>query len=79
MVRNGVTAGRVQLHAHVAPELRDQLAAVARTNDRSLAGELRKAVLERVYAHLLESSADAGRQRLDALAQDATREATNDG
>jgi hypothetical protein len=40
------TAGRVQLHAHVEPEIRDQLVEVARTNDRSLAAEIRRALAE---------------------------------
>ena len=38
------TAERVQLHAHVEPAIRDQLVKVARTNDRSLAAEIRRAL-----------------------------------
>jgi predicted HicB family RNase H-like nuclease len=43
-----VTAGRVQLHAHVEPEVHAQLAEVARANDRSLAAEIRRAIDEHV-------------------------------
>lgn len=46
MEQKTVTAGRVQLHAHVEPEVRAGLAAVARANDRSLAGEIRRALDE---------------------------------
>jgi hypothetical protein len=43
-----VPADRVQLHAHVEPEVRDQLAAVAHANDRSIAAEIRRAIDEHV-------------------------------
>lgn len=49
MERNGTaTAGRVQLHAHVEPQVRAELAAVARANDRSMAAEIRRAIIEHV-------------------------------
>lgn len=44
------TAGRVPIHAHVEPEIRDELAAVARANDRSVAAEIRRAIVEHVRA-----------------------------
>jgi hypothetical protein len=42
--------GRVQVHAHVEPEVRAELAAVARANDRSIAAEIRRALLEHLEA-----------------------------
>lgn len=42
------TAGRVPIHAHVEPEIRAELAAVARANDRSVAAEIRRAIVEHV-------------------------------
>jgi hypothetical protein len=42
------TAGRVQLHAHVEPDIRAELAALARVNDRSLAAEIRRAIIEHI-------------------------------
>jgi hypothetical protein len=47
MEQNTAT-GRVQIHAHVEPEVRAELAEVARANDRSLAAEIRRAILEHV-------------------------------
>ena len=48
MSQNIRTASRVQLHAHIEPEVRDELARVARQNDRSLSAETRRAVVEHV-------------------------------
>jgi hypothetical protein len=45
MERN-TTRDRVQVFAHVEPEVRAELAAVARENDRSLAAEIRRAINE---------------------------------
>jgi hypothetical protein len=39
---------RVQLHAHVGINVRRDLAEIARTNDRSLAAEIRRALAEHV-------------------------------
>jgi hypothetical protein len=47
MEQNTAT-GRVQIHAHVEPEIRAQLVQVARANDRSLAAEIRRAIDEHV-------------------------------
>jgi hypothetical protein len=41
-------SGRVQIHAHVEPEVRAELLAVARANDRSVAAEIRRAIVEYV-------------------------------
>ena len=41
-------ASRVQLHTHVEHDVRDELAAVARANDRSIAAEIRRALEEHV-------------------------------
>jgi hypothetical protein len=41
----GATAARrVQIHAHVEPDVHRGLVAVARENDRSLAAEIRRAL-----------------------------------
>ena len=32
------------MHAHVEPKVRDEQATIARSNDRSLAGEIRRAL-----------------------------------
>jgi hypothetical protein len=50
MEQNTAPAGRVQVHAHVEPEIRAELAAVARANDRSIAAEIRRALLEHLTA-----------------------------
>jgi hypothetical protein len=47
MEQNTAT-GRVQIHAHVEPEIRAELAALARVNDRSIAAEIRRALVEHV-------------------------------
>ena len=54
-MEQNATAGRVQVHAHVEPEVRAELAAVARVNDRSLAAEIRQAIAE----HVSKESASA--------------------
>lgn len=43
-----MTRSRVQLHAHVEPAVRDDLAKIARANDRSLSAEIRRALAEHV-------------------------------
>jgi hypothetical protein len=47
-MEKNLTAGRVPIHAHVEPEVRAELAAVARANDRSVAAEIRRAIVEHV-------------------------------
>jgi predicted transcriptional regulator len=47
MEQNTAT-GRVQIHAHIEPEVRAELLEVARANDRSLAAEIRTAIREHV-------------------------------
>jgi hypothetical protein len=56
-MEKNITAKRVQLHAHVAPEVRAQLLEVARLNDRSLAAEIRRAIVE----HVRQERQPAGR------------------
>jgi integrase len=51
------------------------LAAGIPPSDVALYGGTSVTMLERVYAHLLKSSADAARQRLDAFQADATKAA----
>ena len=43
-MEQNASASRVQVHAHVEPEVRAELLAVARSNDRSLAAEVRRAI-----------------------------------
>ena len=45
-MEQNTTTGRVQIHAHVEPEVRAELATVARANDRSIAAEIRRAIVE---------------------------------
>jgi len=49
MNTTGTTSvSRVQLHVHVHADVRDELLAVARRNDRSLSAEIRRAIVEHV-------------------------------
>jgi hypothetical protein len=48
MEQDEVPTGRITAHAVIEPELRSQLEAVARENDRSLAAEVRVAIREHV-------------------------------
>ena len=45
-MEQNATTGRVQIHAHVEPEVHAELATVARANDRSIAAEIRRAIVE---------------------------------
>ena len=47
-MEKNATAERTQIHAFVDRSLRDQLAALARANDRSLAAQMRRAIVEHV-------------------------------
>ena len=44
-----------QLHAHVAAPIREQLAELARRNDRSIAAEIRRAVHEHLERERLDA------------------------
>ena len=44
MEQHEVPTGRVTAHAVIEPELRSQLEALARENDRSVASEIRRAL-----------------------------------
>ena len=46
VMEKNATTERAQVHAFVDRGVRDQLHAVARANDRSLAGEVRRAIAE---------------------------------
>jgi predicted transcriptional regulator len=48
------TPGRVGLHARVEIEIRDELSAMARANDRSLAAEIRRAIHNHVTTETKE-------------------------
>jgi hypothetical protein len=50
------TSPKVQIHAHVKPEILEQLRNTALKNNRSLAGELRQAV----YNHVKAETASEG-------------------
>lgn len=47
-MEQNIATGRVQIHAHVEPAVRDELSALAAANDRSLAAEIRRAIVEHV-------------------------------
>jgi predicted transcriptional regulator len=47
-MEKNATTERAQVHAFVDRGVRDQLHAVARANDRSLAAEIRRAIFEHV-------------------------------
>jgi hypothetical protein len=47
-VEQNTATDRVQIHAHVEPEVRAELLEVARANDRSVAAEVRIAIREHV-------------------------------
>jgi Arc-like DNA binding domain len=69
-MEQNATTGRVQVHAHVEPEVRAELAAVARVNDRSLAAEIRQAIAE----HVSKESAPAGDSTFSAVRSSAPSE-----
>lgn len=45
-VRQNTATRRMQIHAHVEPEIRAELLEVARANDRSVAAEIQTAIRE---------------------------------
>ena len=45
-MEQNIATGRVQIHAHIEPEVRAELLEVARANDRSIAAEVRTAIAE---------------------------------
>jgi hypothetical protein len=47
-VEQNTATGRVQIHTHVEPEVRAELLEVARANDRSVAAEIRRALVEHI-------------------------------
>lgn len=51
-VKQNIATSRVQIHAHVEPEVRAELLEIARANDRSIAAEVRTAIREHLKREL---------------------------